>query len=612
MCGIAGYQGGAPLARERIDACLALMGRRGPDDRQAREWRAPSGTHTVLLHSRLSIIDLDSRANQPMGFRGYWIAFNGEIYNFVERRKTLEAAGLKLKTDSDTEVLLASIAEFGWNGLDRCEGMWAFAIYDEASGQLTLSRDRFGEKPLYYLATDDGIYFGSEIKFIVALLGTRLAVNHDHLWRYLVNGYKALYKNGAHSFFQGLREVAGGSNVVCERGEIVSQPRYWSPAVSIDEGMTFGEAVAGARQRLIRSVELRLRADVPLAFCMSGGVDSNALIAIAKRVFDYDVHGFTIVNTDARYEEADMVDLAVRELGVKHTSIPVATDGFLQGLRTLVRQHDAPVYTITYYAQWMLQKAIADAGYRISISGTAADELFSGYYDHHLAYLQEIKGNNNAPYVASLNAWQAHIKPLVRNPYLGNPDLFVDNPDFRDHIYLDAEEFSQSLTVPWSEPFYEERYSDRLLRNRMMNELFHESVPVILHEDDLNAMYYSVENRSPFLDRELFEFCNSIPTRHLVRDGKAKAILRESVRGIAPDAIIDNRRKVGFNAPVLDYLDVRDPEVRGYLLDGSSVYDYVRRDRIEGLIEKPELPNSESKFLFYFVNCKMFLEEFAC
>lgn len=610
MCGIAGHQGRKPLAQARIDACLALMNRRGPDYREARSWQTPSGIHTTLLHSRLSIIDLDPRANQPMGFEKGWISLNGEIYNFVERRKELEAAGVALKTKSDTEVLLASLRRFGWGVLDKCEGMWAFGLYDEQSGQLTLSRDRFGEKPLYYYQTGDGIYFASEIKFIAALLGEKLAINHDHLWRYLVNGYKALYKNSAHAFFHGIREVPAGVNLVCERGTVVATDRYWSPVTQIDDDMTFDHAVNGAKERLIRSVELRLRADVPLAFCMSGGVDSNALISIAKRVFGYDVHGFTIVNTDARYEEADMVDLAVRELGVRHTAIPVVTDDFLSGLRTLVRQHDAPVYTITYYAQWMLQKAIADAGYRISISGTAADELFSGYYDHHLAYLQEVKGDVGH-HARSLAAWQTHVKPMVRNPHLGNPELFLDNPAFRDHIYLDADEFSRFLINSWSEPFNETCYSGRLLRNRMLNELFHESVPVILHEDDLNAMYFSVENRSPFLDRDLFEFCNSIPTQHLINDGRAKAILRESVRGIAPDGIIDNPRKVGFNAPILDYLDVNDPDVRGYLLDESPIYDYVRRDRIEHLIGQRDLPNSQSKFLFYFLNCKMFLEEFA-
>ena len=586
------------------------MGRRGPDHREARSWQTSSGVHTTLLHSRLSIIDLDPRANQPMGFEDAWISLNGEIYNFLERRKDLEAAGVVLRSRSDTEVLLASLRRFGWSALDKCEGMWAFGFYDERSGNLTLSRDRFGEKPLYYYETTDGLYFGSEIKFIAALMGEKIPINHDHLWRYLINGYKALYKQKAHSFFHGIREVGSGHNLECVGGAVVSHTSYWNPQLAVDNAMSFGDAVAGAKERLIRSVELRLRADVPLAFCMSGGVDSNALISIAKRIFNYDVHGFTIVNTDSRYEESDMIDLAVRELGVRHTAIPVSTEGFLPGLRELVRQHDAPVYTITYYAQWMLQKAIADAGYRISISGTAADELFSGYYDHHLAYLQEVKADNGH-HAKSLAAWQTHIKPVVRNPYLSNPDLFVKDPAFRGHIYLDADEFTTFMKSDWSEAFAETAYSENLLRNRMLNELFHESVPVILHEDDLNAMYFSVENRSPFLDRDLFEFCNSIPTRHLIDDGKAKAILRESVRGIAPDGIIDNRRKVGFNAPVMDYLDVDDPDVRAYLLDESPVYQYVRKDRIEELIRRRDLPNSQSKFLFYFLNCKMFLEEFA-
>jgi asparagine synthase (glutamine-hydrolysing) len=607
MCGIAGYQARAPLPRERIDACLAIMNRRGPDHREARSWQTPSGTHTTLLHSRLSIIDLDPRANQPMRFGGSWVAFNGELYNFIERREDLQRAGVPLITRSDTEVILASIATFGWDVLDRFEGMWAFALYDEASGRLTLSRDRFGEKPLYYAATADGFYFGSEVKFIAALMGRPLPVNHDHLWRYLVNGYKALYKE-PRTFFSGLAEVPVAANLLVENGVASAAKRYWEPAIVVDEGMSFDDAVAGTRERLNRSMEIRLRADVPLAFCMSGGVDSNALISIARRRFDYDVHGFTILNTDARYEESDMVDIAVRELGVRHTAIQVNTDGFLAGLRTLVRQHDAPVYTITYYAQWMLQKAISEAGYRISISGTAADELFSGYYDHHLAYLQEVRGDE-AVYVRALDLWKQHIRPLVRNPYLSNPDLFIEDPGFRDHIFLDADEFAACLTFPWYEAFAETRYTGTLLRNRMLNELFHEAVPVILHEDDLNAMYYSIENRSPFLDRELFEFANSIPTRHLVRNGRAKAVLREAVRGIAPDAIIDNRRKVGFNAPILDYLDVEDPDVRSYLLDDAEIFRYVRKEKIEGLLARVSLPNSESKFLFNFLNCKIFLEE---
>ena len=609
MCGIAGYIGTRELGEAVVQTCLAAMRRRGPDDRAARHWVNAAGRHVHLLFTRLSIIDLDARANQPLCVDDDWIVFNGELYNYVERRAALQEAGRRFHTRSDTEVMLASLSDQGWESLDRCEGMWAFGVYSEGDGSLTLCRDRFGEKPLYLYRDATGLYFGSEVKFIAALLGRRLAVNHNHLQRYLVNGYKALYKGGE-TFFEGLAELRSGHHlrVAADGAETLS--RYWMPRLAIDEGMGYAQAVEGARERLIRSVELRLRADVPLAFCMSGGVDSNALISIAKRTFGYDVHGFTIVNDDARYEEQDMVDCAVRELGVRHTSIPVTTDRFLERLRELVRYHDAPVYTITYYAQWMLQEAIAKAGYRISVSGTAADEIFSGYYDHHLAYLQETRADA-ALHGAARDAWTEHILPIVRNPHLRNPDLFIDAPDFRDHIYMDADGFAGYLTSHWGEAFAEEKYSAHLLRNRMLNELFHESTPVILHEDDLNAMYYSVENRSPFLDRDLVEFCNSIPTRHLIRNGRAKSVLRDAMAGIAPQEVMQNRRKVGFNAPIYSYLDVNNPQVRAELLGDSPVFDVIRRDRIETLLDKADLPNSESKFVFYFLNCKLFLEEFG-
>jgi asparagine synthase (glutamine-hydrolysing) len=349
---------------------------------------------------------------------------------------------------------------------------------------------------------------------------------------------------------------------------------------------------------------------VPLAFCLSGGVDSNALIAIAKRVFGYDVHGFTIMNTDERYEEREMVEHAVAALELRHTAIDLETDGFLDKLRILVRQHDAPVYTITYYVQWQLMQRIAEHGYRISISGTGADELFSGYYDHHNAYLHDIH-DDAALHDEALGHWREHVAPIVRNPYLQDAGVFVKDPALRDHIYLNAEDFALYLRKPWREPFAEELYTSGLLRNRMMNELFHESVPPILHEDDLNAMYYSIENRSPFLDSTLFDTCARIPTRHLIRRGRAKAVLRDAVRGIAPDQIIDNPRKVGFNAPIGDLLDTTDPATRDYLLDDSPIFELVRRDRVETLIDKAHLPNSESKFLFYLLNAKIFLEEFA-
>jgi asparagine synthase (glutamine-hydrolysing) len=609
MCGIAGYFGTRELDGESLTATLALMRRRGPDAAANRRLVAPGGRNLYLLHTRLTILDLDPRSNQPFTVGPLTLAYNGELYNFVELRREMESKGRVFRSTSDTEVLACALADEREAALERCEGMWAFAAYDERDGSLLLSRDRFGEKPLYLHRSSDGLYFASEVKFLFAMLGRRLPIELDHLRRYLVNGYKALYKrNGA--FFRGLSELPPATWLRVDAGGRETSASYWNPSYDQDDSMPYEVAVKGTRERLIRSVELRLRADVPIAFCMSGGVDSNSLIAIAKKELGYNLHGFTIANSDERYEEGDLVDHAVRTLELKHTSIATDTRDFLPKLRQLVRQHDAPVYTITYYAHWLLMESIAAHGYRISVSGTAADELFTGYYDHHLAYLAMVRTEPDL-HNAYLKNWTQYVKPLVRNPFLSNPELFVANPTFRDHIYLDAARFAEYLTSAWSETFAETPYTKDVLRNRMYNELFHEATPVILHEDDLNAMYFSIENRSPFLDRALFEHAARIPTRHLMRGGFAKVVLRDAMRGIVPDPILDSRRKVGFNAPIFSFLDVNDPSIRAQLLERSPVWDLIRRDKIETILDKEYLPNSQSKFLFYFLCTKLFLEEFA-
>jgi asparagine synthase (glutamine-hydrolysing) len=610
MCGIAGYFGHRDIAAEPAERCLKLMRRRGPDAAAAYRHRTRNGRNALLLHSRLSIIDLAERSHQPFRSGDMVLSFNGEIYNYLELRPDLARSGPAFVTSGDTEVLIRLLAGMNGRALDQAEGMWAFALFDEAGERLMLSRDRFGEKPLYVMRDESGIFFGSEVKFIAELAGLRPSIDLDHLRRYMVNGYKALYKQ-SHGFFHGVHELAPGTNLNIDRDGSETVERYWKPSrLAVDETIAYDDAVALVREALIRSVKLRLRADVPLAFCLSGGVDSNALIAIAKRVFGYDVHGFTIMNSDARYDEREMVEIAVKEMGLRHTAVPLDGASFLGNLRMLVRQHDAPVYTISYYVQWQLMKQIAASDYKISISGTGADELFSGYFDHHNMYLAEVRGDP-VRHAEALADWHRHIAPIVRNPFLQDPDVFASEPHERGHIYLNADEFSDYLACSWSESFEEVRYEESVLRNRMLNELFHEVVPPILHEDDLNAMYYSVENRSPYLDRGLFETTMKIPTRHLVRRGRAKALLRDAVADIAPRAVIDNPRKVGFNAPILDLLDLSDPDVRGALLDDGPIFEHVRRDRIETLLDRSCLPNSESKFLFYFLNAKIFLEELA-
>ena len=500
MCGIAGAITHKPINELNINNTKFSLGRRGPDSNFHTVQRNEKGNYITLIHTRLSIIDLNERSNQPMQHNSINLIFNGEIYNYLEIKNYLSEY-IQFSTGSDTEVLLKLINKKGLAALNECEGMFALSFYNSSLDKLFLARDRFGEKPLYFYKHKDGsLYFGSEPKAIFSLLGFKLPINFEHIRRFLINGYKSLYKQN-YTFFEGLEEVKPGYCLEIEPfKKLINYP--WTNSVSIqqDNEMTYKEAVEGTKVRLYNSMKIRLRADVPMAFCLSGGIDSNGLVAIAKNLFNYKVHGFTIMNTDSRYEEKDMVNYAIRSLKIKHTSIPVDKNNFLENLLEIIKYHDSPVSTISYYAHWLLMGAISENGYKVSFSGTGADELFSGYYDHHLAYLSEIKNLDKNLYAKSLANWTKNIKPYVRNPYLQNYDYLINKPNSREHIFLDSKLYSKYLTYPFNEEFQESFYTQYLLRNRMANELFHESVPVILHEDDLNAMYFSIENRSPYLD----------------------------------------------------------------------------------------------------------------
>ena len=610
MCGIAGYAGTRRLDDSALLACLSALEQRGPDDSGMKRFAVAGRREVCLVNRRLRIIDLDARAAQPLNFGAHWITYNGELYNYLEQRRALASKGAAFRTESDTEVLLAALDIDGIDALDRCEGMWAFAAFDAGTGSLWLCRDRFGEKPLYVHRDATGIYFASETRALRALTGRAFAPNLDQVTRYLVNGYKSLYKSGE-TFLQGVTELAPGTWLRIDADGTETKGRYWTPRVEPDDDLSYDAAVIGVRQRLERSVEIRLRADVPLAFCLSGGVDSNAIAAIAKTVHGYHVHGFTVVDRDPRYDEGRLAAQAAAALGIRHSVLTVEPGNVLDDLRTQIRYHDAPVATISYFVHWRLMQKVAAEGYRVAVSGTGADEMFSGYYDHHLFYLAAVRADANR-FDEARREWEAHVKPAVRNPFLADPERFVRTPEFRDHIYLGADAFSTLLREPWHEPFVERRYTDAdALRNRMLNEMFEESVPVILHEDDLNAMFYSIENRSPFLDRALFDYAGTIPTRHLVRGGFAKALVRDAVRDLVPAAIVDNRRKIGFNASIHSLLDTRSADVRAALLSDGPIFDLVRREAIAPLLDQAELPNSQSKFLFYFINARLFLDQAA-
>ncbi len=606
MCGIAGYIGKKTIGKNVIDNTLKLMKNRGPDH-QAYLNFSNAGNQIYLLHSRLSIIDLNPRSNQPFTIGDFSIIFNGEIYNYLELKKDLiKNHKVIFQTKSDTEVLLQYYIHYNEKCVDYFEGMWSFAIYDNKKKTLFLSRDRFAEKPLYYCKTEDGFYFGSEIKFIKSLSNKSFAVNQKHLLRYLVQGYKSLYKTDE-TFFNGIREIKYATNFIISPDIKIRSYRYWTPSSEINSKISLNDAIEGTRHHLLESMRIRLRGDVPLAFCLSGGVDSGAIVSIAAKQFNYDVSAFSIIDNDERYNEYDNIKATVKDTNCKSTLIELSYDNVLSRLQKLIEYHDGPVATISYIVHSMLSEQILKNGYRVAFSGTSGDELFTGYYDHFLLHLYAVR--NNKKYNQYLSDWKKNILPFVRNPILRNPNLYKETPNFRAHIYDNSLEFMSFLKVPFDENFTEEFFTGNLFRNRMMNELFHEATPVILHEDDLNSMFYSIENRSPFLDSKLFKFIYSVPDEYLIQDGYGKYILRESMKGILNDTVRLDRRKKGFNASINSLFDFSNNETRAYFLEPKApIFELINRAKVSNLLDLNPVPNHYSKFLFNFINCKIFLE----
>jgi asparagine synthase (glutamine-hydrolysing) len=603
MCGIAGAFGPLVPPSGRVDRTLALMAKRGPDAKGVYQSYLDSQPVT-LLHSRLSILDLEPRSNQPFRSEGCVLVYNGEIYNYLELKKELSDRGARFETDSDTEVIIKAYREWGPDCLERFEGMWAFALLDEREGRLWLSRDRFGEKPLYYALWDETLYFASEVKFLASLSGRNPSVNRNQICRYLVNGYRALYKQ-PETFFDDVTELPAASMAILRGREKLEPRQYWQLHYR-PQSMTMDEALEGVRAHLFQAMKIRLRADVPIAFCLSGGVDSTALASIATKHFGSDIHAFSIVDSDERYDESQNIALTVQELACRHHITHIKTDNFFERMTDLVDYHDAPVATISYYVHAFLSEAISSAGFKVAISGTGADELFTGYYDHYGFWLAEMYKRHDHPQL--LEDWREGYGAHVRNPVLQDPLAFHHNPDRRDHIFLNRDLFNSFLLDPTEEDFHESRYSDSLLRNRMLNELHNEVVPMILHEDDLNSMCWSVENRAPYLDRGLAEFLASVPTDLLIHNGYTKWLLRAAVRDLAPAPVINDKHKRGFNASIDSLVDCNDADTIDRLLSPGPIFDFVKRDRMERFLTGDFTDNSLSKFLFSFISAKLFLE----
>jgi asparagine synthase (glutamine-hydrolysing) len=607
MCGIAGFIGNKLISETRVNKTLDIMKNRGPNFSKQLCYEFSNKLRVNLLHSRLSIIDLNERSNQPLQIENDIIIYNGEIYNARELMLNLKQRNIELKTKSDTEILLKYYQLYGENCVNYFEGMWSFAIFNIKTKKLFLSRDRFGEKPLFYYKNKDGIFFGSETKFIRCLSGENFEINKKRINAFLTFGYKKLFKNNE-TYFKNIESLPKSSNLIIDDKINILSKKYWSPKLEINNKLTTDEASKKIKDLLIKSTELRMRSDVPISFCLSGGVDSGALASIAVKKLNRKISTFSIIDKDERYNEKNNIDKVVYDLKTDHKHIDLNKNSFLKDLEKLTLYHDSPVLTLSQFIHSKLMESMSSNNIKVAISGAAADEIFTGYYDHFLLHLHYIKKENN--FNLNLELWKKKILPLIRNEKLKNPNLYIEDEKLRDHIFDGYLDNSQNLINPEQYQFNEEDYKTNLFTNRRLNELFQEITPGILHNDDLNAMSYSIENRSPFLDKDLVNFCFSIPPDLLIQKGYGKYLLRNSMKDILIDEVRLDYHKKGFNCSIDSLLDFSNPQIFDYFMEDSEIFEYVKRDQIEQLIINTKKNNRLSKFLFTFLTCKQFLDNY--
>jgi asparagine synthase (glutamine-hydrolysing) len=615
MCGIAGYIGKRHIARQAISNSLNLLKSRGPDFQSDSKYFFNKKYNINFLHTRLAILDLDKRANQPMIKNNVSLIFNGEIYNFLELKKYLKRRGVNFYTTSDTEVLLNSYIYFGKDFLEHLEGMWSLAICDLNNYKLIISRDRFGEKPLYFSEDFDGCYFSSDIRVIKILSDQSYNLNYKKLIRNLTCGYKSRHQDLSETFYKNIYSLPPSYFLEIDHNLNKKKFKYWSLNSKINNDVSKKEVISNAKDKLFRSIERTIRSDVPISFCLSGGVDSGALASIASKEFNIKINSFSIIdNKDSKYNEKSEIDKVVKDINSSHNEIIINNldnKKTLDDLTNLILYKSAPLPTTTSFLYFNLAKQISNKGFKVSISGAAADEIFSGYYDHYLQHLFETRDSKN--YNVYLKDFNSLVKKYIRDKNLKDPNLYIKNQKFRDHIFDSKEIFVNFLNPKYKKKkwfkFSEKKYSNNFYSNRRLNELFNEITPVILMEDDSNSMYYSIENRSPYLDKDLVEYMFSVNPEMLIENGFTKNILREISKGYLVDDIRLNRNKKGFNGSVTNIFDFKDKNfINDVFEKDSEIYHFFNKKKILELLNKNISQNNYSKFIFSFISTKIFLD----
>jgi asparagine synthase (glutamine-hydrolysing) len=486
--------------------------------------------------------------------RDCWIVFVGEIYNYLELREELARLGESFSSRCDTEVILAAWRAWGRDCVSRFNGMFAFVLYDRARNRLFAARDRFGVKPLYYWVSPRGqLAFASEIKQFAVLEG----------WRPVLNGQRAydfinwsLFDHTAETLFQGVRQLRGGEYVSASLAELAEgvRPQRW---YRLTPRPTQGDPVRAYRELLEDAVRLRLRADVPVGSCLSGGLDSSSLVCVAngqlREAGAQSVQRtFSARSSDPRFDEGRFIDAVVRHTGVPNAQVEPPAAQLFEELPQLVWHQDEPFGSTSIYAQSHVFKLAAENGVKVMLDGQGADEQLAGYPSFHAARFGNLA--RGLRLMTLLSEMRAVGRGLPRHQVLAYAASSLLPESLRQLLRRLGNRASTHnpcldmarLGAQPRDPFLAHGAKAASVEDLSVSQLLYTSLPMLLHWEDRDSMQHSIEARVPFLDYRLVELTLGLREEEKLSRGVTKRVLREAMRGVLPEEVRARTDKIGF------------------------------------------------------------------
>lgn len=574
MCGIAGIYNLNNSRHDHLTHHLNVMNdlqrHRGPDGDGA--W-AHSQAFIGLSHVRLSIIDLDSGQQPMLSGSGNVLTFNGEIYNYVELREQLKG-GFQFQTNSDTEVILAAYEKWGEDCVNHFRGMFAFAIWDEKKQKLFCARDRFGIKPFYYTIVNNTFYFASESKALLPFID-EVSTDVEALKDYLAFQFTL----GEKTLFAGIKQLLPAHTLSADLSG-VNVSKYWEVYYNIDWEHSENYFVEEVDRLLHESVDLHLRADVPVGAYVSGGIDSSIMGALACKKQDMSFAAFTgKFSYGEGYDESQYARDLAKQYDMSLYEVDITSHDFIDNIKKVIYHLDTPIAGPGSFPQFMVSK-LASKHRKVVLGGQGGDEIFGGYARYLLAYFEQcIKGAldgtlHDGNFVVTYESIIPNLrtleqyKPLIKQFW--SKGLF-ESIDQRYFQLIDrAPGIGTEINWDLLKNYHPRETFDSIFNgsnvgkesyfDKMTHFDFKTLLPALLQVEDRMSMAHGLESRVPFLDHPLIEFAATIPADVKFKDGKLKRLLNKAFKHVLPTSISERKDKMGFPVPLNEWMkgDLRE------------------------------------------------------